>query len=133
MSAASAASTSIQDTGLGYSENELKEQGVTFTDIGNDCVVKMALENGNAAKLMLPSGLITSFRAQMWHGGTVELLHTSVSREENPTVIQGGLSLALALENDAGVSWSPNGWDLYQIKGDPQESIQVRSFIVFFA
>ncbi|KAK4490651.1 hypothetical protein RD792_001342 [Penstemon davidsonii] len=117
-----------------YSENELGERGVTFSEIGDgSCVVKMALENGSASKLMLPSGLITSYKPQMWHGGTMELLHTSVdSRGElNEVVIQGGLSLSLSFgcENiDAaeGVLWSPNEWTLHQVKGTPQESIQLQ-------
>ena len=44
---------------------------------------------------MLPSSLITSYKTPMWHGGTVELLHTSVSKGENGgAVIQAGVSLA---------------------------------------
>ncbi|PIN20411.1 hypothetical protein CDL12_06881 [Handroanthus impetiginosus] len=109
-----------------HSESELRALGVTFSGVGDSCVVRMALENGSAANLMLPSGLITSFKAQMWHGGTTEVLHTLVSERENGgAVIQGGLSLALGCENNAGVSWSPNAWALHQVNGTPQESIQV--------
>lgn len=120
------ASTSCPQIDVDYLQSEFRTRGVTFTGIGNSCVVRMELENGTAANLMLPSGLITSFKAQMWHGGTVELLHTSVSESENSAaVVQGGLSLALGCGSDAGVSWSPNAWALNQVNGTPQESIQV--------
>ncbi|KAI3474580.1 hypothetical protein Pfo_029582 [Paulownia fortunei] len=119
-------STSCPQIDVDYLESEFRACGVTFSGIGDSCVLRMALENGTAANLMLPSGLITSFKAQMWHGGTMELLHTSVSARENGgAVIQGGLSLALGCENDAGVSWSPNAWVLHQVNGTPQHSIQV--------
>lgn len=107
----------------------LERCGVSFTGLGDGCVVKMELENGTASKLMLPTGLVTSFKPQMWHGGTMELLQTSVSQSENgAALIRGGLSLALACTevNDAGgVSWSPHAWALQQVTGTPQESIQV--------
>ncbi|KAI3471486.1 hypothetical protein Pfo_028136 [Paulownia fortunei] len=103
-------STSCPQIDVDYLESEFRARGVTFSGIGDSCVVRMALENGTAANLMLPSGLITSFKAQMENGGAV---------------IQGGLSLALGCENDAGVSWSPNAWVLHQVNGTPQHSIQV--------
>ncbi|CAA3013876.1 NDH-DEPENDENT CYCLIC ELECTRON FLOW 5 [Olea europaea subsp. europaea] len=99
--------------------------GVTFSGISDSCVIRMALENGSMANVMLPSGLITSFKVPMWHGGTMELLHTTVSEGENSgAVIRGGISLAFNCQNDRG-SWSPNIWALHQVKGTPQESIQV--------
>lgn len=116
---------------FGYLQSQFSTSGVSFTGIGDSCVVRMELDNGTAANLMLPSGLITSFKAQMWHGATMELLHTSVSQGENSdsaAVIRGGLSLALLCEiNDSGVSWSPSVWTLNQVRGTPQESIQVSS------
>ncbi|KAK4405012.1 protein NDH-DEPENDENT CYCLIC ELECTRON FLOW 5 [Sesamum angolense] len=122
------ASISCPHIDVDYLESELRERGVTLSGIGDSCVARMALENGNAANLMLPSGLITSFKAQMWHGGTMELLHTSVSPRENASagaLIQGGLSLSLDCQNDDGLSWSPNAWALHQVNGSPQDSIQV--------
>ncbi|KAH6812578.1 hypothetical protein C2S51_026340 [Perilla frutescens var. frutescens] len=108
-------------------QSRFKRRGVSFTGIGDSCVVGMELDNGTAAKLMLPSGLITSFKPQMWHGGTMELLHTSVSES---AVIQGGLSLALRChiinEEDADAnSWSPNAWTLHQLTGTPHDSFQL--------
>ncbi|KAK4359620.1 hypothetical protein RND71_021849 [Anisodus tanguticus] len=109
-----------------YLESEFSGHGVTFTGVNDSCVVRMALENGSIANLMLPSGLITSYKAQMWHGGTMELLHTIVSEGQNGSpVIEGGVSLACNCENDEGLSWSPSSWALHQVKGDPQGSIQV--------
>lgn len=120
----------------GYLEGKYKRCGVRFTGIGHaGCVLRMELENGSAAKLMLPSGLITSVKAQMWHGGTTELLHTSVEQNGvGAAVIRGGLSLALGCEmiNDdddaAGTAWSPHAWALHKVTGTPQESIQVGYF-----
>ncbi|KAL3631611.1 hypothetical protein CASFOL_024595 [Castilleja foliolosa] len=102
---------------------ELKTHGVTFTSLGNSRVLRMALENGTSAKLMLPSGLITSFKPEMWHGATLELLHTTVS---SSAAIQGGLSLSLALSLDKTQQWSSNDWALQEVNGNPENSIQVK-------
>ncbi len=63
----------------------------------------------------------------MWHGGKVELLHTSVSEGEyGDAIIQGGLSLNFNfLTDDGQVSWSPTSWVMHNIKGNAEESIQV--------
>lgn len=120
------ASISYPPVDMEYLESEFSGHGVTFTEVNESCVVRMALENGSIANLMLPSGLITSYKAQMWHGGTMELLHTTVSEGQNGSpVIEGGVSLACNCENDQGFSWSPSSWALHQVKGDPQGSIQV--------
>lgn len=108
-------------------QTEFGSDGVTFSEMGDTttCVVKMLLENGSVAKLMLPSGLITSYKPLMWHGGTVELLHTLVSEGENGgAVIHGGVSLAFTCDSQ-GILWSPSTWVLRGVKGDPRESIQV--------
>ncbi|PPS17569.1 hypothetical protein GOBAR_AA03029 [Gossypium barbadense] len=87
---------------------------------------KMGLDNGSTATLMLPSGLITSYKAPMWHGSTVELLHTSVSEgDDGEAVIQGGVSLALNYEDDNEVPWSPSTWVLRDIRGNSKDSIKV--------
>ncbi|KAK6135856.1 hypothetical protein DH2020_030403 [Rehmannia glutinosa] len=120
--------SALASTSWQQNVDSFRECGVTFSNVGDSYVVRLALDNGSAAKLILPNGLITSFKAQMWHGATMELLHTTVSTSENGgggAVIQGGLSLALAFENDAGVSWSPNAWALHRVNGTPQDSIQV--------
>ena len=108
-----------------YLESEFSGHGVTFEDINDSCVVKMRLDNGSVASLMLPSGLITSYKAPMWHGGTLELLHTCVSEgEDGGAAIQGGVSLDFNCLTD-GVSWSPTTWVLRDVRGNPQEHIQV--------
>lgn len=70
----------------------------------------------------------------MWHGGLLELLHTLVSEgeeEEGGAVIRGGVSIALRCEGGgdgegvAGVSWSPTVWNLRNVGGSPDQSIQV--------
>uniref|UniRef100_A0A7N2M2M7 NDH-dependent cyclic electron flow 5 n=1 Tax=Quercus lobata TaxID=97700 RepID=A0A7N2M2M7_QUELO len=124
----SVASIPYQPINVDYLEEEFSGHGVTFEGIGDNCVAKMGLENGSTVNLMLPSGLISSYKAPMWHGGKVELLHTSVSEDENGgAVIQGGVSLALNCSSDGDdeVSWSPCNWALRNIRGDAQESIQV--------
>lgn len=120
------ASISYPSIDTEYLESEFSGHGVTFKGVNDSCVVRMALENGSIANLMLPSGLITSYKAQMWHGGTMELLHTTVSQGQNGSpVIEGGISLACNCMTNEGVSWSPSSWALHQVKGDPQGSIQV--------
>lgn len=119
------ASSSFPPIDVDCLASEFCIDGVTFSGISDSCVIRMALENGSRANVMLPSGLITSFKVPMWHGGTMELLHTTVSEGENSgAVIRGGISLAFNCQNDRG-SWSPNIWALHQVKGTPQESIQV--------
>lgn len=121
-----------------YLEQEFSGHGVVFKAIGDSCVAKMELDNGSKAIMMLPSGLITSYKASMWHGGTVELLQSSVSEsEENgdggaaaAIAIQGGVSLAFDCSSEVGqqVPWSPTNWALHQITGNPQDHIQVPFF-----
>lgn len=124
-------STGYQQTDVGYFETKFgSHEGVSFSSIGDEgCVVRMCLDNGSSTSLMLPSGLITSFKAAMWHGGSLELLHTLVSASDNSdgdgVSVRGGLSLDLSCEDDAGVSWSPNAWNLNQVRGTPRDSIQV--------
>lgn len=109
-----------------YLETEFNGHGVSFASIGDSCVVKMKLDNGSLASIMLPSGLITSYKAPMWHEGLLELLHTIVSEaDDGGGVVQGGVSLAFKCESDEGVSWSPSNWALYGVKGSPDKFIQV--------
>lgn len=122
----SVASIPFQPINLDYLEGEFSGHGVAFEHLGDSCIAKMRLDNGSTATLMLPSGLITSYKAPMWHGGTVELLQTSVSQgEDGAAVIQGGVSLALRFESDGEISWSPSIWALQDISGNSQDSIQV--------
>uniref|UniRef100_A0A0F7GYM7 NDH-dependent cyclic electron flow 5 n=1 Tax=Pelargonium transvaalense TaxID=158603 RepID=A0A0F7GYM7_9ROSI len=126
---AKVASIPYEPVNQDYLEGEFSGHGVTFEGIGDSCIAKMELENGSIAKLMLPSGLITSYKAHMWHKGIVELLHTSVSEgvadDADDAVIQGGISLALSFESDDQASWSPSTWSLHQVRGRPAESIQI--------
>uniref|UniRef100_A0A0F7CYY7 NDH-dependent cyclic electron flow 5 n=1 Tax=Pelargonium myrrhifolium TaxID=253081 RepID=A0A0F7CYY7_9ROSI len=127
---AKVASIPYEPVNQDYLEGEFSGHGVTFEGIGDSCIAKMELENGSIAKLMLPSGLITSYKALMWHKGVVELLHTSVSEgvdddDADDAIIQGGISLALSFESDDQDSWSPSAWSLHQVRGSPAESIQI--------
>ncbi|XP_028780163.1 protein NDH-DEPENDENT CYCLIC ELECTRON FLOW 5 [Neltuma alba] len=121
------ASVPYQPLNVDYLEGEFSGHGVTFEGVGESCVAKMELQNGSTATLMLPSGLITSYKSPMWHGEKMELLHTAVSEgEDGEAIIQGGLSLNLNFQTDDGeVSWSPTNWVLHDIRGNPEESIQV--------
>lgn len=122
----SVASIPYPPINVDYLETEFNGHGVSFASIGNSCVVKMKLDNGSLASLMLPSGLITSYKAPMWHQGLLELLHTVVSEaEDGGGFIQGGVSLALKCESDEGVPWSPSNWALNDVTGTPEEFIQV--------
>ncbi len=120
------ASIPYQPINVDYLEEEFSGHGVTFEGIGDSCVAKLELENGSTVTLMLPSGLISSYKAPMWHGGKVELLHTSVSEDENGSaVIQGGVSLDLNCSSDGEVAWSPRNWALRSIRGNAENSFQV--------
>lgn len=109
-------------------ENEYGSHGVSFSGISTgdeSCMVKMTMENGSVANLMLPSGLITSYKPLMWHGGTMEVLHTSVSEgEDGEALIHGGVSLDLKIDLN-GILWSPKTWALRGVQGSSQEFIQV--------
>lgn len=110
-----------------YLEREFGGHGATFRVIGDGCVVAMRLEGGGAASLVLPGGLITSYRPKMWHGSSVEVLHTSVSEGDGGGVaIQGGVSIDFTCGGDGEAPrWSPMAWDLRDVRGSPQSSIQV--------
>ncbi|KAK6942002.1 hypothetical protein RJ641_027379 [Dillenia turbinata] len=109
-----------------YLEKEFSGHGVNFSGIGNSCVVKMELENGSVATLILPSGLITSYKARMWHGGTVETLHTLVSEgEDGASIIQGGVSLAFKCTTADEVPWFPTSWALHSVRGCPKNHIEI--------
>uniref|UniRef100_A0A0F7H063 NDH-dependent cyclic electron flow 5 n=1 Tax=Monsonia emarginata TaxID=28966 RepID=A0A0F7H063_9ROSI len=122
------ASVPYQPINQEYLEEEFSGHGVTFEGIGEICVAKMELENGSTASLMLPNGLITSYKAHMWHKGTLELLHTSVSEaeDEDEALIEGGTSLALSFASEEDQhSWSPTSWSLHGVSGNPNDSIKI--------
>ncbi|XP_027358632.1 protein NDH-DEPENDENT CYCLIC ELECTRON FLOW 5 [Abrus precatorius] len=121
------ASVPYQPINFDYLEEEFSGHGVTFEAVGDNCIAKMELKNGSIATMMLPSGLITSYKTPMWHGGKVELLHTAVSEGEyGDAIIQGGVSLNFKFQTDDGeLSFSPTNWVLHKINGNPKESIKV--------
>lgn len=121
------ASVPYQPIKFDYLQEEFSGHGVTFEGVGDNCIAKMELKNGSTVTMMLPSGLITSYKAPMWHGGKLELLHTSVSEGEyGDALIQGGVSLNFNFQTDDGeLSWSPSNWVLHKIEGNSQESIKV--------
>lgn len=117
-----------QPINVDYLEQEFSGHGVTFEGIGDSCVAKLCLENGSSATLLLPSGLVTSYKAPMWHGEVLELLQTFVVQEEDGEAsIQGGVSLELNFEGD-DVFRSPRNWVLSDIRGSPKDSIEVRHY-----
>ncbi|XP_045790227.1 protein NDH-DEPENDENT CYCLIC ELECTRON FLOW 5 [Trifolium pratense] len=126
------ASVPYQPINFDYLQQEFSGHGVTFEEVGGNCKAKLELKNGSIATMLLPSGLITSYKAPMWHGGIVELLHTAVSEGEfGDAVLQGGVSLNFNFQthddddDDDQVSWSPTNWVLHNIKGNAEKSIQV--------
>ncbi|KAL2335074.1 hypothetical protein Fmac_016287 [Flemingia macrophylla] len=121
------ASVPYQPINFDYLQEEFSGHGVTFEGVGENCIAKMELKNGSIVTMMLPSGLITSYKAPMWHGGKVELLHTTVSEaEDGDALIQGGVSLNFNFQTEDGeLSWSPTNWNLHKIHGNAEESIQV--------
>lgn len=109
-----------------YLEREFSGHGAAFEAIGDDCVVKMGLEEGSTANMLLPSGLITSYKPTMWHGGRAEVLHTLVSEDQNgEAVVQGGVSMDLKCASDGGFAWSPTTWALQDVRGSSDKFIQV--------
>ncbi|CAL4944379.1 unnamed protein product [Urochloa decumbens] len=110
-----------------YLAAEFAGHGVGFEPVGgSSCAVKMALSNGSVAHLLLPSGLVTSYKPAMWHGTVTEVLHTNVA--EGPggrPVVRGGVSVDLRCASAAG-GWSPNGaWSLRDVRGSPTTSIEI--------
>eukprot|EP00268_Persea_americana_P069133 TRINITY_DN9758_c0_g1_i1.p1 TRINITY_DN9758_c0_g1~~TRINITY_DN9758_c0_g1_i1.p1 ORF type:complete len:155 (+),score=27.61 TRINITY_DN9758_c0_g1_i1:887-1351(+) len=123
------ASSSHSPNNVDYLESEFGGHGVGFTGIGDSCVVKMELEDGSTANLMLPSGLITLYKPHMWHGGMMEVLHTAVSEgQDGGPVVQGGVSMDFKCGSSGGITWSPSTWALHDVRGSPQDSIQVFMF-----
>ncbi|KAJ8637470.1 hypothetical protein MRB53_011737 [Persea americana] len=119
------ASSSHSPNNVDYLESEFGGHGVDFTGIGDSCVVKMELEDGSTANLMLPSGLITLYKPHMWHGGMMEVLHTAVSEgQDGGPVVRGGVSMDFKCGSSGGITWSPSTWALHDVRGSPQDSIQ---------
>lgn len=112
-----------------YLAAEFAGHGVGFEPVGGSCAVKMALRNGSVAHLLLPSGLVTSYKPAMWHGTVTEVLHTKVSEgPRGQAVIRGGVSVDLrcSAAGDHAASWSPSGsWSLRDVRGNPNTSIEV--------
>uniref|UniRef100_A0A0E0KJ04 Uncharacterized protein n=1 Tax=Oryza punctata TaxID=4537 RepID=A0A0E0KJ04_ORYPU len=115
-----------------YLAAEFAGHGVSFEAVGGSCAVKMELRNGSAAHVLLPGGLVTSYKPAMWHGAPTEVLHTTVA--EGPggrAVIRGGVSLdlrcaAASAGGDGMPPWSPSGaWSLRDVRGSPTGSIEV--------
>ncbi|OEL28280.1 Protein NDH-DEPENDENT CYCLIC ELECTRON FLOW 5 [Dichanthelium oligosanthes] len=109
-----------------YLAAEFAGHGVSFEPVGGSCAVKMALRNGSVAHLLLPSGLVTSYKPAMWHGTVTEVIHTNVA--EGPggrAVIRGGVSVDLRCTGGDG-GWSPSGaWSLRDVRGNPTTSIEI--------
>ncbi|KAJ0230367.1 Protein NDH-DEPENDENT CYCLIC ELECTRON FLOW 5 [Hirschfeldia incana] len=117
---AAAAASSYFPIDVEYLQREFSGHGATFEDIGETCVAKLKLDNGNSANVMLTRGLVTSYKVKVWHGGKVELLHTWVEQEQQEVVvIRGGVSSAFSSSD--GI----NEWSLHGITGDSNECVQV--------
>jgi len=121
-----------------YYTREFSGHGVTFESLGDDCVVKMCVDNGSMATLMLPTGLVTSYKPQLWYGAQMEVLQTSVTEtEDGDTVITGGVSVGFSFfdcrseSSDLGEDfpsssfWSPTSWALLDVKGTIEDRVQV--------
>ncbi|XP_078436003.1 NDH-dependent cyclic electron flow 5 [Wolffia australiana] len=111
-----------------YLEREFGGNGAQFRAIGDGCVVALRLEAGGTASIVLPAGLLSSYKPLMWHGSPVEVLHTTVSEAANRgAAICGGVSLDFwfARVGEESGGWSPRVWDLRCVTGSPESSIQV--------
>ncbi|RLN40816.1 protein NDH-DEPENDENT CYCLIC ELECTRON FLOW 5 [Panicum miliaceum] len=124
---AKAADPSPAPVNVEYLAAEFAGHGVGFEPVGSSCAVKMALRNGSVAHLLLPSGLVTSYKPAMWHGTVTEVLHTNVA--EGPggrSVIRGGVSVDLRCAGGGAGGWSPSGaWSLRDVRGNPTTSIEI--------
>lgn len=111
-----------------YLAAEFAGHGVSFEPVGVSCAVKMSLRNGSVAHVLLPSGLVTSYKPAMWHGTVTEVLHTNVAEVPGGrAVIRGGVFVDLRCDGCDGV-WSPSAsgaWSLRDVRGSPATSIEV--------
>lgn len=128
--ATEAAAAAPSPLNVDYLAAEFAGHGVSFEAVGSSCAIKMAVRNGSAAHLLLPSGLVTSYKPAMWHGEPTEVLHTTVAEGANGrAVIRGGVSMDLRCADGGGdvlPPWSPSGaWSLRDVRGSPTGSIEV--------
>ncbi|KAF8007362.1 hypothetical protein BT93_K1382 [Corymbia citriodora subsp. variegata] len=113
-----------------YLASEFSRRGVTFEAIGDDCVAKLSLDDGSSAVLMLPYGLVTSYKVPMWHGAKMELLQTVVSEgaDSGGAEVRGGVCVDVGVEGegeDGRVSWRPRDWTVRDVRGSSGDSVQV--------
>ncbi|KAK3405232.1 protein NDH-DEPENDENT CYCLIC ELECTRON FLOW 5 [Eucalyptus grandis] len=125
------ASIPIPPMNADYLADEFSGRGVAFEAIGDDCVAKLSLDDGSSAVLMLPRGLVTSYKAPMWHGAKMELLQTVVSEGEDGggAEVRGGVCVDVGVEGegeeDGRVSWRPRDWAVRDVRGNSGDSVQV--------
>ncbi|XP_030463810.2 protein NDH-DEPENDENT CYCLIC ELECTRON FLOW 5 [Syzygium oleosum] len=124
------ASIPLPPTSADYLAGEFSGRGVAFEAIGDDCVARLSLDDGSSAVLMLPRGLVTSYKAPMWHGARMELLQTVVSEGEDGggAEVRGGVCVDVSVEGDGEggrVSWRPRDWAVRDVRGNSGDSVQV--------
>lgn len=131
------AQTTPTPINVDYLSREFSGHSVTFESLGDDCAVKMCVDNGSVATMMLPTGLVTSYKPQLWYGSQMEVLQTSVVKSEDgdAVVITGGVSVGFSFFDSRSESsdlgggfssfWSPTSWALLDVKGTSEDCVQV--------
>lgn len=139
----STASAAALPINVDYLTREFGGHGASFTALGDGrCAIRLGLTSGSTAGVLLPAALVTSYKAQMWHGAAAEVLQTMVKQEgdDGQVAIRGGVSLGLRVagvgregeeeEEEQGNSsgsqwWSPTVWELRGVRGNPESGVQV--------
>lgn len=110
-------------------EERFGQKGVSFKDAAGLSIVELKIENGSSARIVLQTGVVSSYKAAMWHGGVEEMLHTQVSASgiaQGP-VISGGIVLSVSEFEKAEESLlsTDQCWNVEEVTSDPSQYVQV--------
>ncbi|KAJ7514268.1 hypothetical protein O6H91_23G036000 [Diphasiastrum complanatum] len=103
-------------------------KAVRFQQKGNLVMMELKAEKGSTARMLLPQGLITSYKPSMWHGGFEEMLHIETSEVDGVPKAEGGIGLNFSYadgEPGSILSESSQIWELEDILEEPSGTVQV--------
>ncbi|KAL2620395.1 hypothetical protein R1flu_000600 [Riccia fluitans] len=107
-------------------------QGVRFMEVAGFPFGEMKVKNRSSVRILIPGVHITSYKANMWHGGEEEMLHTVRTQSGSLTSIsssfRGGIELKFNQLKDPLTSILPSAsspWRVESVDCQPSEYAQM--------